>query len=220
MGQAIYNFDEREYTNEFIKNHYTEKYHSNHWDIFRYRNLNAARIIHENINFNSVVDFGCSIGTYLEYFKNKGCEVRGYEYCFDECVPHISKIDGLIECISFGDISKPIVTEKTYDLSMSIEVAEHIPSSRSEILVDNLCNSSGKWIFFTAAGIDQGGTGHINCQEKEFWIQKFTARGWKRNESVENKIKSTMIPVYENDGRNDYPFVWIFVYDNLMVFEK
>ena len=220
MGQAIQNFNESEYTDKFIKDHYTEKYHSNHWNIFRPRNLNAARIIYENIDFGSVVDFGCSIGTYLEFFKSKGCEVRGFEYCLNECVPHISKIDGLINCISFGDVSQPITTEKTYDLSMSIEVAEHIPESRSEILVDNLCNSSKKWIFFTAAGVDQGGTGHINCQEKDFWEQKFLARGWRRNPTVESKIKSTMIPVYENDGRNDYPFVWIFVYDNLMVFQK
>jgi len=47
-------------------------------------------------------------------------------------------------------------------------VAEHIPKEFSESLVKNLIKLSKGFILFTAAKPGQGGTGHINCQKKNF----------------------------------------------------
>ena len=219
MGASINNFNEENYTTSFLKETYPQKFHDNHYSIFRPRNLNAARIIHETFMFNSAVDFGCSIGTYLEHFLSKGCEVKGFEFCYEECLPSIAKVYGLENFIEFGDVTTEINVDKKYDLAMSIEVAEHIPTSKSKMLVKNLCNASRKNILFTAAGIGQGGTGHINCQEKSFWIEKFISEGWKQDHESENSLKSKMISRYENDGKNDFPIVWSFVYENLMCFK-
>jgi hypothetical protein len=220
MAGVINNFDERNYTNDFIKGLYNEQYHTNHWEIFRPRNLNAARVIYETIGFESVADFGCSIGTYLEYFISQGCDVRGYEYCYDECVPHIQKVEGLKEAITFGDVTKKITFDKKYDIAISTEVAEHIPTSKSDIFIDNLCEASSKYVCLTAAKEGQGGTGHINCQPKSFWVNKFNERGWTRNEELEAKVKGNMKPIYANDGNNEFPIVWKFIYDNIMIFQK
>ena len=219
MGAPITDFKDENYTREFLKETYTQTFHDNHYNIFRPRNLNAARVIHESINFSSVVDFGCSIGTYLEHFMLKGCEVKGFEFCYEECLSSIKKVPRLENFIEFGDVTTPIKLEKKYDLAMSIEVAEHIPTSKSDVLVRNLCNASKRSILFTAAGIGQGGTGHINCQEKNFWIEKFESEGWSQDHEVERDIKSRMISRYENDGRNEFPIVWSFVYENLMCFK-
>lgn len=220
MGLEIKNFNEKQYGHNFIKKLYNKKFHDNHWEIFRPRNINAAKIIYEVYTPKSVIDFGCSIGTYLEVFLQNGCEVKGFEYCYKECLPTIKKIKNLEKFISFGDVTQNITLDKKYELSMSIEVAEHIPTSKSEILVKNLCNSSEKNIFFTAAKPDQGGTGHINCQEKEFWISLFKKEGWLLDEEKMNLIKNQMKPVYENNGINDFPIVWNFVYENMMCFKK
>jgi hypothetical protein len=219
MGEPILNFNEKEYTDDFIKSHYDETFHNNHWNIFRPRNLNAAKIIYDTLKFKSVVDFGCSIGTYLEHFMNNNCEVKGFEYCYDECLPSIKNVTGLENFIEFGDVTVDIKLDKKYELSMSIEVAEHIPTTKSDIFVDNLCNSSSKYIFFTAAKPGQGGTGHINCQEKTFWIEKFNRRGWVQDTETENLIRNQMVSKYENDGDNTFPIVWSFVYENFMCFK-
>jgi len=220
MPAPIKNFNEALYTDKFIKSLYTKGYHKNHWDIFRPRNLNAARIIHETLQFDSIVDFGCSIGTYLEYYLSVGCEVKGYEFCYDECKSFIDNVNGLGECIEFGDVTKDIKTPKKYDVASSTEVAEHIPTSNSEIFVDNLCNSASKYIFLTAAGEGQGGTAHINCQPQSFWEGKFKTRRWKRCVEMEKIMKDRMQPLYANNGNNEFPIVWSFIYDNMMIFKK
>ena len=219
MGEPISDFDSKYYTDEFIRSLYTEQYHTNHWEIFRPRNLNSAKIFHEVLGVNSIVDFGCSIGTYLEYFLSVGCDVRGFEYCYEECKKNIEKVKGLSPFISFGDVTTKIETSQKYELAMSTEVAEHIPENKSDVLVDNLCNSSDKYILFTAARKGQGGTGHINCQDPEYWIEKFKEKGWSLNQSLVDKIRSNMSPS-ASTGDNNYPMVWSFIYDNLMVFSK
>jgi len=221
MGSPIENFDIRNWNDYWITSLYNQQYHTNQWEVFRQRNLNAAKIFHDNIKFNSVVDFGCGIGSHLEYFLWAGCEIRGYEYCYDQCRQHINKVANLEKFISFGDVSKRMWAEndKLYDVSMSLEVAEHIPEQLSDNLVNNLCCSSRQYIIFTAAQLGQGGTGHINCQNPMFWIEKFNSRGWFLNQQLIEKIKGDMIPQYSS-GENTYPIVWSFIYNNLMIFQK
>ena len=69
------------------------------------------------------------------------------------------KIPELINYV-IVDVTK-IITDKKYDCSVSIEVAEHIPEEYSEKLVEHDQLSNG-FIIFTAAPPGQGGTGHIN----------------------------------------------------------
>jgi cyclopropane fatty-acyl-phospholipid synthase-like methyltransferase len=72
---------------------------------------------------------------------------------------------------------------------MSVEVAEHVPKERSDAFINNLLKHAKKNVLFTAAPPGQHGTGHVNCQPKEFWFEKFSSRGWKPDEEYTNKIK-------------------------------
>ena len=83
MPAEIKNFDSKNYTQEFIKNLYTEDFHNYHIEWFRKKNLNFASVVKNIYNFDSVVDLGCSIGTFLEPFYKDGKLVKGYEYCFE-----------------------------------------------------------------------------------------------------------------------------------------
>ena len=170
MPKEIKNFNVNSYGDGFIKNLYNEDFHNYHIKWFREKNYNFAKTIYELYNFDSVVDLGCSIGTFLEPFFKNGKRVQGYEYCYEESMNGIKQIDGLINNIKFGDVTKEIDDNTKYDCSVSIEVAEHIPNEFSESLVKNLIKLSKGFIIFTAARPGQSGTGHINCQEKDFWI--------------------------------------------------
>ena len=63
------------------------------------------------------------------------------------------------------------------DLVCSIEVAEHIPESLAEQLVEFLTRASRRYVYFTAALPRQPGVGHINCQPSFYWIDRFERAG-------------------------------------------
>jgi len=71
-----------------------------------------------------------------------------------------------------------IITQ-TYDVVMTFEVAEHIPSKFHDDLVNFLVKSTGKWLFFSAARPKQKGTGHIEESMKPFqeWRDVFKKAG-------------------------------------------
>lgn len=70
------------------------------------------------------------------------------------------------------DLEKEITLKKTYDLVLSIEVAEHLSKHSADIFVKNLI-SAGNIIVFSAAIPKQGGENHINEQWLEYWEEKF-----------------------------------------------
>ena len=221
MPAPINNFNIEQYSDQFIKNLYTKDFHDHHIKYFRKKNYNMGKVILELYNFNSVIDFGCSIGSFLEPFLEKNKIIKGYEYCYEESLNGIRQVNGLDKFIEFGDVTKEIQTDNKYDCVVSIEVAEHIPTEYSEQMVINLVNVSKKFILFTAALPGQGGTGHINCQPKEFWIKIFEKHGYEHNINEEQKIRNYCKPSNKSDGtEEDFPYVWEHVYNNLMIFTK
>ena len=220
MPKPITDFDVKNYNSTFVKNLYNEDFHNYHIKWFKRKNYNFAKIIYELYDFDNVVDLGCSIGTFLEPFFENGKNVQGYEYCYEESINGIKKVEGLIDHIEFGDVTKEINDNKKYDCSVSIEVAEHIPKEFSESLVKNLIKLSKGFILFTAAKPGQGGTGHINCQKKEFWINLFEKNGYVYNDKEVVKIRNRCKPSALAGKEDEYPYVWRHVYENLLIFTK
>jgi hypothetical protein len=70
----------------------------------------------------------------------------------------------------------------TADLAYSFEVAEHLPPDLGDKLVGFLTRTA-PLVVFTAASPGQGGTGHINEQPREYWTERFAARGFALDES-------------------------------------
>ena len=161
------------------------------------------------IKFESVVDFGCGIGSYLEsaFAKNvsriKGYDIGG-EYAKKYTPKHIQPF------IEYLDCTKPMITEK-YDCVISFETAEHIEPSGTNQFCDNLVNALGKdgYLFFTGAPEGQDGCGHINCQSKAFWILKF----WERNLQMDAVMTSIVALEWKRLGAPNY------ICDNLLVFK-
>lgn len=128
------------------------------------------------VNIHSCVDFGCGVGTWLFAVKNhvKAVDVLGMD--FGEPVKEQLKIDP--EEYRKKDLSNPIILDKTYDLCISLEVAEHIKQESADIFVENLAKASDI-VLFSAALPGQGGTEHVNEQRLTYWVEKFTQRGFE-----------------------------------------
>lgn len=153
--------------------------------IFRYKhtiethNLNAPGEIvlfwDEHLHPKSVVDVGCGLGTFLAIFLEQGIEdVLGIDGNWvDKSILFIPE-----KYFMEADLEQPLHINRKFDLAISLEVAEHLKESAADNFVDNLCALSDI-IIFSAAIKCQGGQNHINEQPMAYWLQKFTARGYK-----------------------------------------
>lgn len=122
----------------------------------------------------SVVDVGCGIGLWANYFHKKGCDVLGIDGSYvDKNLLEIPQNKFLPI-----DIEKERISlNKRYDLCISIEVAEHLTPERAETFIADLCDLSDN-ILFSAAIKGQSGVGHINCQYQNYWEKLFKERGY------------------------------------------
>ena len=125
----------------------------------------------------SVVDFGCGIGTFLNIFIREGVtDVLGLDG------PWVNK-DLLKENLPENkfkavNLENHVSIDKKYDLAISLEVAEHLDESKASVMVDNLVQASDL-IVFSAAIPFQGGQNHINEQWPTYWVDLFSQYGYK-----------------------------------------
>lgn len=76
----------------------------------------------------------------------------------------------------------------TCDLAICLEVVEHISHGRAKLHISRLCQTSDM-ILFSGAVKGQGGTGHINEQSLEYWVNQFKCHGWLPIDIIRPLIK-------------------------------
>jgi hypothetical protein len=191
-------------------NVYPESFYSNRRRMNKWEFLFGIGLV-EVLNINSLVDFGCGLGVFLDGALSTGKiqNLVGYEYCYDNAKKYLSQT--IKPYIYYGNVMESINCGK-FDCVLSFEVAEHILTEKSDIFVKNLTESSNKYIVLTAAPPGQGGTGHINEQPKDFWIDKIESVGF----SMDSKTASLLMG-YAKMNRIGLPK---YIKRNFMVFQK
>lgn len=136
-----------------------------------------------------IIDFGCGLGTYSTYLKNKGFNhIVGIEGSVVEYLPDFIKewdlslpIDRMKEYVS--------IKEKSYN-SICLEVGEHIPSEYESIFLENLSLLTSNKIILSWAVRGQLGNGHINCLNNEEIIDKMSSCGFIFLEEDTERVRS------------------------------
>jgi SAM-dependent methyltransferase len=120
-----------------------------------------------------VVDVGCGEGWWAQTFADHGCDVVGIDGAYVQSSP-------LGDRFVAHDLRHPIPAawRGEFDLAVSLEVAEHLPSHRAVSFVDDLC-ALAPIVVFSAAIPGQGGTGHINEQWPAYWAAMFNSLGYE-----------------------------------------
>ena len=166
--------------------HYDEKFYSTYAACSSGSASKVVPHIMELFSPQSVVDVGCGIGTWLSVFKERG-------------VKNILGIDGdyvnrnqlLFDKSHFlsHDLTEPLnlANQRRFDLALSLEVGEHLPSSSSQRLVDTLV-SLAPIVLFSAAIPHQGGTFHVNEQWPNYWAKLFSERGYVTVDVLRGRI--------------------------------
>ena len=142
------------------------------------RSYNSAQhivpLIKQIAPIHSVCDVGCGLGMWLRAFLEEGVEdivgVDGNWVDEDSLVIPVSAFHRI-------DLRQPFRLDRCFDLVLSIEVAEHLPESRSTSFVEDLTRLAPV-VLFSAAIPRQGGTNHINEQWQSYWAAIFSKYGF------------------------------------------
>ena len=138
----------------------------------------------ELIQPESVIDVGCGLGTWLRVFREFGVEdFLGIDG--DHVDPKMLEIPK--EQFLTFDLKRPFQIERQFDLVVSLEVAEHLPTDCAKIFVDSL-TTLGPAILFSAAQPLQGGENHVNEQWPDYWVSYFQKKGYVAIDCVRKKI--------------------------------
>ena len=159
-------------------------------------------------NPSNALDVGCGSGNLMNELKVRGINIKGLEY----------STAGIKICLERGLDVKKFNLEKdlledssTFDVVISTEVAEHLPESFADRYVDLLCKTSERIVVFTAATPGQGGLDHVNEQPHEYWIDKFTQRGFTFDEPTSLECR---------EGWEARQVISDFYWKNLMIFQR
>jgi len=130
-----------------------------------------GKLLYDTLKPAWVIDWGCASGLYLLPFKERGSRVVGVD-----AEPTAGQLLSADEYVAF-DIRKPAPPKWRYDLALCIETAEHLQPEYADQLVSNVAQSADT-VFWSAAGVGQGGTHHYNMQPQAYWLEKFVAKGF------------------------------------------
>ncbi len=122
----------------------------------------------------SVIDVGCGTGAWIAAFRENGirraCGADGA--WVDKGRLLFPERDFLAI-----DLGGPFRLEGSFDLAVSVEVAEHLDAEAGDRLLDAL-TALAPVVVFSAGIPHQGGVHHTNEQWQGYWIRRFEERGF------------------------------------------
>lgn len=163
------------------------------------------------INPSTVIDVGCGNGDLVSgFYRAIGHPCYGIEGTMNA----LDSLEAWLQNYVFmRDLRMPLdeLLLKRCDLAICFEVAEHIEEEYANVFIDNLCSLSDR-ILMSAAHPGQGGRHHVNCQKWEYWFYKFTAKGYRHNQSIVDDIRNRWEGYKHKKGIKAF-------YQNLMCWE-
>lgn len=128
------------------------------------------------------------IGTWAltqKHINNSKIKVLDGNYIKEELM--LVKSDEFVYVDLAEEKSLQHINEK-FDLVISLEVAEHLPATRANSFVNELCGL-GDVILFSAAIPGQGGEGHINEQFLSYWKSLFEKNNYTLHDIIRVKLQ-------------------------------
>ena len=132
-------------------------------------------LIRQIVPIQSVCDVGCGLGMWLRVFLEAGvADIVGVDGNWVDDDSLVIPVSGFRRT----DLRGSFRLDRCFDLAMSIEVAEHLPESRSKSFVEDLTRLA-PLVLFSAAIPRQGGTNHLNEQWQSYWAAIFAEYDFK-----------------------------------------
>lgn len=169
--------------------------HKQTWSLFDHQNRSIQNFnkgladwVINNLQFNSLLEFGCGPGYYCKYWSDKGIKyVHGIE-------PELMDFNNFQNegckqfCYDITRQPEPIELLSAYDIIFTLEVLEHIDFKFHDKIFNFFASKRPKTIVFSAARIGQKGRGHIACRSKQDWANQLINRGYQLDTMQTNDI--------------------------------
>lgn len=167
-----------------------------------------AAEIHRRFSPSTAVDWGCGAALHAAALAKLGTDVTAIDAVVvddDLRAPGIS--------VAIADITAPVgppLVPERCDLSLCIDVLEHIAEVHADQVLHNVCRGAGV-VILSCAPPHQGGHHHVNEQPRRYWIDKMAALGWHYDRRETGAMETAL------RGRRDrVPWTWMF--HNLCVY--
>jgi len=151
---------------------------------------------------HSAIDIGCGVGTWLSVFGELG--VARYLGVDGAYVDQSKLLINREQFISH-DLSKPLKMGETFDLAISLEVAEHLPAESAGTFIESLTELAPV-VLFSAAIPYQGGDHHVNEQWPEYWVALFADRNYVAFDCIRSQVWDDPTVAYYY-AQNSFVFV-------------
>lgn len=194
-----------------MRKNYSSRFFEGHADRSYLSAREIVPLIIESTGCRSIIDVGCGNGTWLRVFREQGVtDTQGIDGDYvDRSLLQIPP-----ETFLPFDLTKPLRLERTFDLAVSLEVAEHLPETCASAFVESLTRLAPV-ILFSAAIPFQGGTHHINEQWPQYWADLFEKHGYGPVDMVRDQVwesdqvewwyaQNTLLYVHQ-DRMSEYP---------------
>jgi SAM-dependent methyltransferase len=198
------------YAGKFSRQESYDAYDSDFWQFHNTGDWNGfARVVLSRFVARSILDVGCGQGNALKGFRNvdpqlklKGLERSGAALT-------IARSKGLdilhadLAALNKSTAEKLLSAIGGADVALCLEVAEHMPISRSNKLLRFLTGFDT--VIFSAAHPNQGGVLHVNEQPAKRWIRKFNNLGFRLagdNEAFRREIGKLDLPGWYAENVN------------------
>ena len=156
----------------------------------------------------SVVDWGCGAGLHAAALVARGADVVGVDGV---------RVDDDLRApgvrIEIADLTEPIgppTVPERYDLSLCIDVLEHIEEPQSDQVLRNLCRGADL-VILSCAPPHQGGHHHVNEQPRRYWVKRMAGLGWRYDRREAGAMERSFLGM-----RDRLPWTWM--YHNLCVY--
>ena len=157
------------------RSRYSDKFFAGHADGSKFGANVCLKICIELLNPKSMVDVGCGVGTWANEAAAGGIkDVLGVDGDYVDQGALLIPSDRFVA----RDLEQPLELGRTFDLAISMEVAEHLTPERAESFIRELTQLAPA-VLFSAAIPGQGGTHHINEQWQDYWAGLFAQYGYR-----------------------------------------
>jgi hypothetical protein len=146
-----------------------------------------------------IYGLGCGNGAYSRFLHDAGFDVEAYEGTPD--IGNLAKFAP----IQVHDLAVPLILEPARVLCL--EVGEHIPEQYESVILDTISDATETRAIISWAIVGQPGTGHVNCRNNDYIIDKMLSRGLALNDGL------------TDEGRKHYGSL-IHFSNTLMVFDR
>lgn len=132
----------------------------------------------------SILDVGCGLGNWIQVAKKMGInDITGVDGSYVNRSLLKINVEEFVE----KNLTEPFDLGRKFDLAICLEVAEHLPESSANGLIQSLTLHADV-IMFSAALPGQGGQNHINEQWPKYWQKIFNNHGFEMIDFFRPKI--------------------------------